>query len=94
MHVILELPSDFPVGRLIDAAAERGVAVYPLDRYFAAKPTMNGLVIGYGTATLPQIRRAAAELALLLRRFRDEPIAGSPARRLPSPRSTRSRPSH
>jgi GntR family transcriptional regulator/MocR family aminotransferase len=70
MHVVLELPSDFPVGRLIDAAAERGVTVYPLDRYFAGKPTMNGLIIGYGTATLPQLRRAAAELALLLRRFR------------------------
>ena len=63
MHVVLELPGDFPVGRLIDAAAERGVTVYPLDRYFAGKPTMNGLIIGYGTATLPQIRRAAAELA-------------------------------
>jgi GntR family transcriptional regulator / MocR family aminotransferase len=70
MHVVLELPNDFPVGRLIGAAAERGVAVYPLDRYFAAKPTMNGLIIGYGTATLPQIRRAAAELATLLSRFR------------------------
>ena len=61
-------PCDFPVGRLIDAAAERGVTVYPLDRYFAGTPTMNGLIIGYGTATLPQLRRAAAELALLLRR--------------------------
>ena len=66
MHVVLELPTDFPVGRLIDAAAERGVTVYPLDRYFAGKPTMNGLIIGYGTATLPQLRRAAAELARLL----------------------------
>ena len=81
MHVVLELSSDFPVGRLIDAAAESGVAVYPLDRYFAGKPTMNGLIVGYGTATLPQIRRAAAELALLLRRFGDEPITGSRARR-------------
>ncbi len=69
MHVVLELPGDFPVGRLIDAAAERGVAVYPLDRYFAGQPAMNGLIIGYGTATLPQIRRAAAELAMLLSRF-------------------------
>ena len=68
MHVVLELPGDFPVGRLIDAAAERGVAVYPLDRYFAGQPAMNGLILGYGTATLPQIRRAAAELAMLLSR--------------------------
>ena len=69
MHVVLELPDCFPVGRLIDAAAERGVAVYPLDRYFAAKPTMNGLIIGYGTATLPQLGRVAAELATLISRF-------------------------
>jgi GntR family transcriptional regulator / MocR family aminotransferase len=69
MHVVLELPNDFPVGRLIDAAAGRGVVVYPLDRYFTGQPTMNGLIIGYGTATVPQIRNAAAELATLLCRF-------------------------
>jgi GntR family transcriptional regulator/MocR family aminotransferase len=83
MHVVLELPGDFPVGRVIDAAAERGVAVYPLDRYFAGRPTMNGLIIGYGTATLPQIRRAAAELAMLLRRFRDESVTCPPAHLAP-----------
>jgi GntR family transcriptional regulator / MocR family aminotransferase len=68
MHVVLELPDDFPASRLIEAAAERGVRVYSLDRYFAGQPTINGLIIGYGTATLPQIRRAAAELATLLTR--------------------------
>ena len=31
---------------------------------------MNGLILGYATATLPQLRRAAAELAALLSRFR------------------------
>jgi GntR family transcriptional regulator / MocR family aminotransferase len=77
MHVVLELPAGFPVGRLIDAAAERGVAVYPLDRYFAGKPAMNGLIIGYGTATLPQIRRAAAELATLLTRFHARPSSAA-----------------
>jgi GntR family transcriptional regulator/MocR family aminotransferase len=78
MHVVLELPDGFPVGRLIDAAAEHGVTVYPLDRYYAGKPTMNGLIIGYGTATLPQIRRAASELAALLSRFRPQsPLVGS-----------------
>jgi GntR family transcriptional regulator/MocR family aminotransferase len=74
MHVVLELPDDFPVGRLIAAAAERGVAVYSLDRYFAGQSTMNGLIIGYGTATLPQVRRAAAELASLLTGFGDTVI--------------------
>ncbi len=27
---------------------------------------MSGLILGYGTATLPQVRRAAAELAVLI----------------------------
>jgi GntR family transcriptional regulator / MocR family aminotransferase len=66
MHVVLELPGDYPAARLVEAAAARGVAVYPLDKYFAGPPTMSGLIIGYGTATLPQVRRAAAELATLL----------------------------
>jgi GntR family transcriptional regulator/MocR family aminotransferase len=69
MHVVLELTGDYPAARVVEAAAERGVRVYPLDRYYAAEPTMNGLILGYGTATLPQIRRAAAELAQLLTRL-------------------------
>ena len=69
MHVVLELPDDFPVARLMHAAGQRGVSVYPLDRYFAGQPAINGLILGYGTATLPQMRRAAAELAVLLSRF-------------------------
>jgi GntR family transcriptional regulator/MocR family aminotransferase len=69
MHVVLELPDAYPAERLVEAAAERGVAVYPLDRYFAGPPTMSGLILGYGTATLPQVRRAAAELSRLLTRL-------------------------
>jgi GntR family transcriptional regulator / MocR family aminotransferase len=66
LHVVLELPSGYPAARLVDAAAARGVVVYPLDKYFAGPPVMSGLILGYGTATLPQVRRAAAELAQLL----------------------------
>jgi len=66
MHVVLELPAGCPAAPLVDAAAARGVAVYSLDKYFAGPPTMSGLILGYGTATLPQVRRAAAELAGLL----------------------------
>ena len=78
MHVVLELPGDYPAARLVDAAAERGVTVYPLDRYFAGPPTMSGLILGYGTATLPQLRRAAAELSGLLTPppFRSPPPSG------------------
>jgi GntR family transcriptional regulator/MocR family aminotransferase len=69
MHVVLELPDDYPAARLVAAAAARGIAVYPLDRYFAGQPTMNGLILGYGTATPPQLRRASADLAQLLTRL-------------------------
>jgi GntR family transcriptional regulator/MocR family aminotransferase len=69
MHVVLELPAGYPAKHLVEAAAERGVAVYPLDRYFAGPPTMSGLILGYGTATLPQVRRAAAVLFRLLTRL-------------------------
>ena len=69
MHIVLELPADYPTARLVAAAAARGVAVYPLTRYFVGPPTMNGLILGYGTVTLPQVRRAAAELAQLLTRL-------------------------
>jgi hypothetical protein len=31
---------------------------------------MSGLILGYGPATLPQVRRAAAELSQLLTRLR------------------------
>jgi GntR family transcriptional regulator/MocR family aminotransferase len=66
LHVVLELPADYPTARLIEAAAARGVAVYSLDRYYAVAPTANGLILGYGTATVPQLRRATAELTSLL----------------------------
>ena len=69
MHVVLELPAGYPAARLVEAAAERGVAIYPLDRYFAGSPTISGLILGYGTATRPQLRTAAAKLAPLLTRL-------------------------
>ena len=71
IHVVLELPAGYPTARLVEAAAARGVRVYPLDRYFAGPPTMSGLILGYGTATLPEVRRAAASLATLLTHLSD-----------------------
>jgi GntR family transcriptional regulator/MocR family aminotransferase len=66
LHVVLQLPDGYPAARLVDAAAARGVRAYTLDRYYAGRPTMSGLILGYGTATQAQLRRAAAVLAPLL----------------------------
>jgi GntR family transcriptional regulator/MocR family aminotransferase len=68
MHVALELPAGFPVGRLITAAAARGVGLQALDRYFAGPPALTGLILGYGAVPLTQVRRAASELGRLLAR--------------------------
>jgi GntR family transcriptional regulator / MocR family aminotransferase len=66
MHLVLELPAGFPAGRLAAAAAERGIGLHTVDRYFAGQPTLSGLILGYGAAPLTQIRRAASELGPLL----------------------------
>jgi GntR family transcriptional regulator / MocR family aminotransferase len=66
MHVVLELPAGYPAARLVAAAADRGVRVYSLDRYFAGQPAISALILGYGTATLPEVRTAAATLTPLL----------------------------
>jgi GntR family transcriptional regulator/MocR family aminotransferase len=68
LHIVLELPDDYPAADFIAAAEARGVRVYPLTRYYTGEPTLNGVIIGYGTATLSQVGKAAAELAALLSR--------------------------
>jgi GntR family transcriptional regulator/MocR family aminotransferase len=70
IHVVLELPAGFPVQRLVAIAAERGIGLWTVDRYFAGAPTLSGLILGYGGAPLTQVRRAADELGRLLARPR------------------------
>lgn len=65
MHVVLELPT-YPAERLAAEAAECGVELFTLDHYFDGPPAMNGLILGYGTASLPKVRRAARVLRDLL----------------------------
>src|SRR5215831_5957603 len=66
MHLVVEFPAGSPAERVVAAAAARGVALSTLDRYFAGPPTLSGLILGYGAATLTQVRRAATVLSPLL----------------------------
>ena len=66
MHLVVEFPAGCPAERVVAAAAARGVALSTLDRYFAGPPTLGGLILGYGAATLTQVRRAATVLGPLL----------------------------
>jgi GntR family transcriptional regulator/MocR family aminotransferase len=55
-----------PAAEVAAAAAERGVAVATLERYFAGTVTRNGLVLGYGGAVLADVARGCEILAGLL----------------------------
>ena len=64
MHMVLE--TNEPAATVAAAAAERGVAVATLDRYFGGPVTKNGLVLGYGGARLPDVARGCQILAGVL----------------------------
>jgi len=64
MHMILETRQ--PAAEVAAAAAERGVAVATLERYFAGPVTRNGLVLGYGGARLADVTLGCEILAGVL----------------------------
>jgi len=66
LHVVLELPDGGAAERVRQAAAEQNIAVQTLDSYFAGPPSVHGLVIGYGAASLTDIKKAAAVVRDLL----------------------------
>jgi GntR family transcriptional regulator/MocR family aminotransferase len=64
LHVVLELRR--PAAEFVKAAADHGVGLATVDRYFLRQPTINAVVLGYGGTSLTQVRRAAAALLPLL----------------------------
>jgi GntR family transcriptional regulator / MocR family aminotransferase len=64
MHMVLETSQ--PAAEVAAAAAERGVAVATLERYYAGPATRNGLVLGYGGAPLADVVRGCQVLAGIL----------------------------
>jgi GntR family transcriptional regulator/MocR family aminotransferase len=61
LHVVLELHRGS--GDAVAAAArERGVVVQTLRRYFGGRPTVDGLVLGYGGLPLGEVAAGAAVL--------------------------------
>jgi GntR family transcriptional regulator / MocR family aminotransferase len=64
LHMILETRQ--PAAQVAADAAERGVAVVTLERYFGGPVTTNGLVLGYGGAPVPDVARGCEILAGIL----------------------------
>jgi GntR family transcriptional regulator / MocR family aminotransferase len=61
LHVVLQLPPG-TADRVAASAHRRGVAVATLERYFAGQPSADGLVLGYGGATVRQVTSASQVL--------------------------------
>ncbi|WP_203878234.1 MocR-like pyridoxine biosynthesis transcription factor PdxR [Planobispora takensis] len=76
LHVMVELPGH-AVRPLVEAARERGVLLETLGRHHHGPPRRHGLVIGYGSASQAQIRRAAAVIAELAERAEAGPGPGT-----------------
>lgn len=51
------------LGELIRRAADRGVGIYSVEHYFLSPPERAGLVLGFSSLSLEEIRRGVAELA-------------------------------
>ncbi|MEV7964548.1 PLP-dependent aminotransferase family protein [Sphaerisporangium sp. NPDC088356] len=64
LHVFLRLP-EAAVGPLVAEAAGRGVLLDTTARHHHGRPRHHGLVIGYGSASLGEIRKACAVIAEL-----------------------------
>ncbi|WP_424535687.1 PLP-dependent aminotransferase family protein [Sphaerisporangium viridialbum] len=62
LHVFLRLP-EAAVGPLVAEAAARGVLLDTTVRHHHGPPRHHGLVIGYGSASLGEVRKACAVIA-------------------------------
>ncbi|NUR90904.1 MAG: PLP-dependent aminotransferase family protein, partial [Nonomuraea sp.] len=66
LHVLAELPAD-SVQDVVERAAERGVLLDSAGRHHHDRARLHGLVLGYGSASLRDVRRGCAVLAELIR---------------------------
>jgi GntR family transcriptional regulator / MocR family aminotransferase len=71
MHVAATLTAAVNLERVADELLEHNVKIHALSRYFLGPQTRAGLVFGYGTVDLPDIRRGVSVLRRVLQRQAD-----------------------
>ncbi|MDN3359999.1 PLP-dependent aminotransferase family protein [Actinomadura sp. DC4] len=67
LHVVVGLPAG-TVDGVVERAAAQGVLLSALDDRYAGVPGVHGLVLGYGGATVPQLRSGCSLVRRLVRR--------------------------
>jgi GntR family transcriptional regulator / MocR family aminotransferase len=68
MHVAATLTASVDLEKVTDTLLRHTVRVHTFSRYFLGAPTRAGLVFGYGTVDLPEIRRGTSVLRRVLQR--------------------------
>jgi GntR family transcriptional regulator/MocR family aminotransferase len=66
MHVAAKLSAAVDLDLLADALLQHNVKIHALSRYFLGPQTQAGLVFGYGTVDLAEIRRGISMLSRVL----------------------------
>jgi GntR family transcriptional regulator / MocR family aminotransferase len=66
LHLVAELPAG-TTAEVVERAAARGVLLAALDDRYSGPPGVRGLVIGYGAATVPQLRSGCSLVRELVR---------------------------
>jgi GntR family transcriptional regulator/MocR family aminotransferase len=77
MHVAATLIASVDLERAADELLEHNVKIHTLSRYFLGPQSRAGLVFGYGTVDLPDIRRGISALRRVLQR---QPASSFPQR--------------
>ncbi|ULH13994.1 hypothetical protein MF271_01305 (plasmid) [Deinococcus sp. KNUC1210] len=67
-HVFLELPEQFRAADIAASCEALGVAVQTIERYYLGSAARQGLLLGYGTLSLDDIRRGAQVILEVLKR--------------------------
>jgi GntR family transcriptional regulator / MocR family aminotransferase len=65
LHVLVELPAG-AAPALVERARERGVLLDTTERHHHGPPRVHGLVLGYGSASLADVRRGCAVIRELI----------------------------
>ena len=90
LHLVVELPEGV-AGRVVERAAARGVLLTALEDRYAGTPGAHGLIVGYGGATVPQIRSGCSLVRELVGELVREPARGRVRERVRAARSARGR---
>ena len=65
LHFIAEFSREIPDATVTARAAARGIVLPALSSYFAGKPSLNGVVVGYAATSIARAKNALAEVAFV-----------------------------